>query len=173
MRAVVARVLSARATYYVDTTIYPLAVTAVTALTCRSWQWIATALFGFVLFTLAEYWIHRTALHRWFYHGTHEDHHLRPEEYVFLWYVPFLFIGFFLVMPAPVFAGFTLSYCWFIAAHHVMHHCDLGKHPLIRRYAEWHLLHHKFMRCNFGITHPFWDMVFGTYRTVNSFRGAR
>jgi len=28
----------------------------------------------------------------------------------------------------------------------------------------WHELHHKFIRCNFGITVPFWDVVFGTYR---------
>jgi sterol desaturase/sphingolipid hydroxylase (fatty acid hydroxylase superfamily) len=64
----------------------------------------------------------------------------------------------------PVFVGFTQAFMWFGTVHHLIHHVDLARHPLIRRYSEWHLLHHKFIRCNFGITSPFWDVVFGTYR---------
>jgi cyclopropane-fatty-acyl-phospholipid synthase len=154
------------AIYYLDCMIWAAIALTVASLTCRSWQWCTAAAFGFALFTFAEYWVHRSLLHRFFYHGTHERHHKRPEEFVVIWYVPALFVLFYLVMPLPVFAGFTLGYSWFIATHHALHHWDLASHPLIARYSRWHELHHKFIRCNFGITSPLWDAVFQTYRSA-------
>ena len=153
-----------RAIYYADSALWPLLGLGLSAVYCRSWQWIVAALAGAMLFTFAEYWVHRSLLHVLFYHGTHENHHKHPRDFVVLWYVPLLFAAFFVLMPLPVFAGFTLAYAWFIAAHHAMHHWDLKQHPLIARYSRWHELHHKFIRCNFGITQPFWDVAFGTYR---------
>ena len=66
-------------------------------------------------------------------------------------------------MPLAVFAGFVVGYIWFIVWHHVLHHFDLSKFNLIRQYAIWHLRHHKFDDCNFGITLPVWDYMFGTF----------
>jgi sterol desaturase/sphingolipid hydroxylase (fatty acid hydroxylase superfamily) len=152
--------------YWLDFILYPVIALGLAAMFCRSWDWVGWAAFGAVFFTFAEYWVHRSLLHRWFYHGTHERHHKEPEEFVVfpLWYVPSIFFCFSLVMPPAVFAGFCLGYTWFVVWHHMLHHWDLAKRPLTRRYAAWHDLHHKFIRCNFGITHPLWDVVFGTYR---------
>lgn len=151
-----------RALYYGDCALWPAVVIAVWWFTFSSARWFIGAGFGFVLFTLAEYWIHR-ALHRWFYHGTHEHHHLHPQDYVVLWYVPFLFVGFWLLMPAATFAGFTAGYCWFICSHHAMHQWRT-KTQIASFVSHWHDLHHRSIRFNFGITQPFWDLVFGTYR---------
>lgn len=157
---------SERASYYLDFCLYPAAALTIAAVTCRSVSWIGAAAFGFALFTFVEYWTHRILLHRFFYHGTHEHHHRAPEHFVVFppWYVGGLFVAFFVLMPWAVFAGFCLGYTWFVVWHHALHHWDLAQRPLVRRYATWHDQHHKFIRCNFGITHPLWDLVFGTYR---------
>lgn len=152
--------------YYLDSALYPAAALGVAAVTCRSAAWLVLAAFGILLFTFIEYWVHRTLLHRWFYHGTHEVHHKNPADYVVIWYVPLGFVVLFLLAPAALFAGVTLGFCWFMAMHHVMHHWNLRRHPLLRRLSAWHLLHHKFIRCNFGITHSGWDILFGTYRLL-------
>jgi sterol desaturase/sphingolipid hydroxylase (fatty acid hydroxylase superfamily) len=153
--------------YNLDFVVYPLVVGICTALDCRSWTWSGLAALGFLLFTLVEYWVHRTALHVLFYHATHERHHTHPREYVVfpIYYIPAVFALAFLMLPVPVFAGFTLGYVWFFAWHHVLHHVDLNTMPrVVRRYAIWHLAHHHDETCNFGITVPLWDVVFRTYR---------
>lgn len=91
-------------------------------------------------------------------------------------------------------AGWFVGILWFYAWHHVLHHWDLNaivfvykgdgasnaweretpeptpmfKHPWLRAYAEWHELHHKDLPFNYGITHPLWDLVFGTYCTTEA-----
>lgn len=150
-----------KAVYYADSFAYYALAGLLIAFVTSWWQYA----FGCIFFTFAEYWVHRTLLHRFFYHGTHEDHHLRPSDYVVLWYTPLIFAGFYLVMPISVFAGFMLGYLWFIGWHHILHHVDLSEASRwVRRYAAWHDVHHKAVKFNFGITHPLWDVIFGTYR---------
>jgi dihydroceramide fatty acyl 2-hydroxylase len=153
--------------FYFDFVAFPILAIVLFVMFCRSWQFIGLALCGTLLFTLTEYWMHRIALHRFFYHGTHERHHDHPDEYVTfpIWYTPAIFAGFFMLIPLPIFAGFVVGFCWFIYWHHILHHFDLTKWPRpIRRYAIWHLGHHRLDTCNYGITVPIWDFVFGTYR---------
>jgi sterol desaturase/sphingolipid hydroxylase (fatty acid hydroxylase superfamily) len=152
--------------YWVDFLLYPVAACAALYWSGFSAATFAWAGFGFLLFTFLEYWIHRVVLHKFFYHGVHERHHLYPEEYVVFpfWYVPAIFLAFFVVLPLPVFGGFTLGYFWFIAWHDSLHHWNLENHPLIARYAKWHMVHHRRAGYNFGITTPIWDFIFLTYK---------
>lgn len=153
--------------YAFDFVVFPALAAALIAIDCRSLAWAAWAGFGFTAFGLAEYWVHRTALHGLFFHSQHERHHTHPQEYVTfpLWFTPSLFFIFYLIMPLPVFAGFVVGYVWFLVWHHTLHHVDLTNWPsFVRRYADWHLRHHHDDRVNFGISAPLWDWVFGTYR---------
>jgi len=161
--------MSEKLAYWFDFIWAPLAVLASTALYARSWSFAVLALAGFVLFTFAEYWVHRLILHRWFYHGTHEMHHVAPSQYVTfaIWKVPAFFFLAFVLMPSGLFSGFVLGYCWFILWHHLLHHVELSDRPLLAHYARWHLVHHRASKWNFGITTPIWDRVFGTYRVAN------
>lgn len=146
--------------YYLDYLLYPVAAAAAYYFDPRFGLLVA----GCVAFTLAEYWIHRTALHRWFYHGTHEAHHKNPQDYVVLWYVPLVFVATYLVFPHAFWSGFTFGYVWFILIHHALHHWS-HRSKWLTWYGRWHDLHHRNIRYNFGITHPLWDLAFGTYRS--------
>ncbi|WP_445222268.1 sterol desaturase family protein [Bradyrhizobium sp. Pa8] len=155
--------------YWLDFAAYPLLALALAAIDWRDASWPAWAAAGFVLFTFTEYWVHRLPLHAWLYHARHERHHTHPREYVVfpIYYTPAVFALAFFVMPRAIFAGFVVGYVWFLVWHHLLHHADMNSLPApIRRYALWHLAHHHDERCNFGITVPLWDFVFGTYRRV-------
>ena len=121
---------------------------------------------GFCAWTFAEYWVHRSLLHRFFWHGVHENHHLHPSEYVtsIWWYTPLLFTVLFFIVPTSFFAGAAAGLVWFMLMHHWLHHIDLREHTWLHRYAIWHNRHHKFNDCNYGITTPVWDWAFGTSR---------
>lgn len=155
--------------FYFDFVLFPTIAITVIAIDCRSLAWVGLAMCGVLLFSFLEYWVHRIALHEFFYHGTHERHHTHPAEYVVfpIWYTPAFFAGFFFVLPLPIFAGTVIGYIWFLVWHHILHHFDLSGFNLIRRYAVWHLKHHKMDDCNFGITLPIWDFMFGTHKPAN------
>lgn len=166
-RMIAARLPRGPLPFYFDFVAFPVLAAVLFGLYCRSWSFVGLAVAGVLLFTLMEYWAHRTVLHRFFYHGTHERHHDHPAEYVVfpIWYTPAIFAGFFLIMPLPLFAGVVVGFCWFLYWHHVLHHFDLTAWPRpVQRYAIWHLAHHRLDDCNFGITMPLWDFLFGTYR---------
>lgn len=154
--------------FYFDFVVFPILATIMFITYCRDWGFIEISILGFFLFTFVEYWVHRTVLHRLFYHGVHERHHDHPEEYVVfpIWYTPLIFLVFWAIMPVALFSGFVVGFCWFVYWHHILHHFDLSKLVIIRRYALWHLAHHKLDYCNYGITVPVWDFVFGTYRSA-------
>ncbi|HLL28986.1 MAG TPA: sterol desaturase family protein [Xanthobacteraceae bacterium] len=155
--------------YWFDFCLFPAVFCLTVAVYDRSFGFNLGMLFGFVFGTFAEYWAHRTLLHVFFWHGTHERHHQHPKEYVVfpLWRLPAFFATVFLVSHAigaeGFFAGFTLWYCWFLLLHHMLHHLDLNEHTWLHRYAIWHNRHHKLTHYNYGITTPFWDRMFGTY----------
>lgn len=153
--------------FWLDFVLYPAIVAVIAGLNCRTWQWVGLMAAGALLFTFAEYWVHRLPLHRGVYHSRHERHHTHPKEYVMfpIYFTPLVFLAFYLVLPLAVFAGFLVGYTWFLTWHHVLHHINLNNYPsAVRKYAIWHLEHHHDETCNFGITVPFWDVIFGTYR---------
>lgn len=152
--------------YWLDYFWLPPVITSLIAIQCRSIEWALWFAGGFVAWTFVEYWVHRTALHVFFWHGTHERHHNSPAEYVetIWWYTPPLFVVLFLVFPGSLFAGFCAGYLWFLTMHHWLHHINLREHTWLHRYAIWHNRHHKLSNCNYGITVPVWDWAFGTSR---------
>jgi sterol desaturase/sphingolipid hydroxylase (fatty acid hydroxylase superfamily) len=137
---------------------------------------------GWLFWTLTEYWMHRLVFHfepeegigarlHWIIHGVHHDHPNDPMR---------------LVMPPSVSIPLALLFCWaFVAVmgatagyvfgaaflagylaydmthYHVHHHkprTGLGK--LLR---ELHMRHHfQDHTRGFGVSAPFWDVVFGT-----------
>ena len=145
-------------------------------------QVVGLVVAGYVFWTLTEYWMHRVIFHfepeegigarlHWIIHGVHHDHPNDPLRLVmppsvsiplsvlFCW-------GFVAVMGATagyVFgAAFLAGYLAYDMTHfHVHHHkprTRLGK--LLR---ELHMRHHfQDHTRGFGVSAPFWDVVFGT-----------
>ncbi len=73
--------------------------------------------------------------------------------------------------PAPAFAGTALGYIAYDEIHYLLH--NRNPRTAIGRYLRrYHLLHHHAPElARFGVSSPFWDLVFGTYGKVG--RGAR
>ncbi len=119
-----------------------------------------------MFWTFVEYWTHRTLLHRFFWHGIHERHHQKPNEYVVfpIWHVPLFFAACFLIMPTAFYCGFVAGYFWFQLMRPGCVRVDLNHRPRLHRYAVWHNRHHKLNDCNYGITTPMWDWLFRTSR---------
>jgi dihydroceramide fatty acyl 2-hydroxylase len=140
------------------------------------------ALGGYVLWTLAEYWIHRVIFHfepedglgarlHWMVHGVHHDHPNDPLRLVMppAASVPLALVfyaAFWLVLgPDRAFAfgaGFLAGYLAYDMIHYALHH-----HTPRTRMGKWlrelHMRHHfQDDERGFGISAPYWDRVFGT-----------
>ena len=140
------------------------------------------ALGGYVLWTLAEYWIHRVIFHfepeqgvgarlHWMIHGVHHDH---PNDPLRLVMPPgasvplaLIFYGLFWLVLGPerafaFGAGFLGGYLAYDMIHFALHH-----HTPRTRLGKWlrelHMRHHfQDDERGFGISAPYWDRVFGT-----------
>lgn len=142
---------------------------------------VAYAALGLVIWTLAEY-----ALHRYVYHEIpsflsvgHGLHHDAPRELIGVpwWLTSAILVGVFyalaqLMAPAPtgVVMGFTwLGYIAYCLLHHGSHHWrfEVGYFRAMKRH---HLLHHAFPEKNWGFTTALWDRVFGTYKAPRESR---
>ena len=137
---------------------------------------------GYVVWTLAEYWIHRLIFHfepeqgfgarvHWMVHGVHHDHPNDPLRLVMppSVSVPLAlgFYGLFVVTigssAAPAMAaGFLAGYLIYDNLHYYVHH----HHPRSRLgkvLRELHMRHHfQDDTLGYGISAPYWDRVFGT-----------
>ncbi len=137
---------------------------------------------GFVLWTLAEYWLHRKVFHwdpdhpighrlHFIIHGVHHDH---PNDRMRLVMPPgasiplaALFFGLFwlafgLPTAMPLFAGFLVGYLAYDYMHYYLHHV-VPKSKLGKRLREQHMRHHfQDHRYGFGVSSPLWDLVFRT-----------
>jgi sterol desaturase/sphingolipid hydroxylase (fatty acid hydroxylase superfamily) len=140
---------------------------------------------GYLLWTLSEYWIHRVIFHfepedgigarlHWMVHGVHHDHPNDPLRLVMppSVSVPIaaLFVGaFVLIFGTPlawaVSAGFVAGYLAYDMVHYALHHHRQPRTSLERRLRELHMRHHfEDETRGYGISAPWWDIVFGTYR---------
>lgn len=132
-----------------------------------------TIALGLLFYSYLEY-----AIHRWLFHGSveiiaegHLAHHKNPQGYDALpFFLPALVIlgltgVFFLFMPmgyAFLSAGtMAFGYVAYGLGHFSIHHIRFH-HPLARRWAANHLIHHRQIQSNFGVTTPLWDMWLGT-----------
>ena len=143
-----------------------------------SWlQAPATILVGLIAFTFIEY-----LAHRWIFHGPdsmyqrgHHAHHEFPKGYDSLpFFLPAAILSMIagllsVVLPAGygmLIAGTIGSgYVAYGFSHFAIHHRRF-EHPLVRRWAARHHVHHHHPDRNFGVTSTLWDHVLGTlYRS--------
>jgi sterol desaturase/sphingolipid hydroxylase (fatty acid hydroxylase superfamily) len=143
---------------------------------------IGLAAAGWVFWTLTEYWLHRVVFHfepeqgigarlHWLIHGVHHDHPNDPLRLVMppSVSVPLaaLFLALFWVVlgagAAPPFAaGFLGGYLVYDELHYHLHH-HRPRTWAGRKLRELHMRHHfQDDERGFGISAPWWDVVFGT-----------
>jgi sterol desaturase/sphingolipid hydroxylase (fatty acid hydroxylase superfamily) len=169
--------------YYSDYVAYPVVIGALATMSLvrngvhDMLVWAAAILGGMIFWTLAEYWIHRVALHRYGAFVTaHAMHHAAPRAYIGtpIWIsIPTLFGA--ILMPLWYWFGFNIAsgalagvmtgYTWYGLLHHLIHH--LKKPPALsylRNLQAQHVRHHYSPDSgNFGVTTGIWDRLFGTF----------
>ena len=159
--------------YYADFVLMPLFLLA---LVCANLgiAVVGVAAGGFVAWTLVEY-----AMHRFVFHHApvlrheHDRHHDDPAGYIAVssivsatllgavWFGARWLFG--ELGDAGTF-GFVAGYFAYIAIHHRFHHGNLKPGDMLYPAYHRHALHHRGSELNFGVSVPWWDMVFGTYR---------
>jgi dihydroceramide fatty acyl 2-hydroxylase len=138
---------------------------------------------GYVFWTLCEYWGHRLLFHfepenglgarlHWMIHGVHHDHPDDPRRLVLppSFSIPLatgfwaLFVGVLgTELGSAACAGFFAGYLAYDMIHFALHH-TAPKHPIGRLLRELHMRHHfEDDERGFGVSVPYWDIVFGTY----------
>jgi sterol desaturase/sphingolipid hydroxylase (fatty acid hydroxylase superfamily) len=135
-----------------------------------------------LLWTFAEYWIHRAIFHyepksQWgqrLHFLIHGVHHAYPRDSTRLVMPPVVSIPLAILFYAlfdwlfgsyqpAVFAGFVLGYVLYDSIHYATHH--LPMRGRIGRFLKAHHMRHHYVDDGkaFGISTPLWDWVFGTY----------
>jgi dihydroceramide fatty acyl 2-hydroxylase len=148
-----------------------------------TWRFFGYLAVGYVLWTLTEYWLHRVVFHfepdegfgarmHWMIHGVHHDHPNDPMRLVMppAASVPLaaIVIGVLFLALGPVHApaavaGFFIGYLIYDEMHYALHH-HTPKSRLGKRLRELHMRHHfQDDERGFGISAPYWDVVFRTY----------
>jgi sterol desaturase/sphingolipid hydroxylase (fatty acid hydroxylase superfamily) len=146
---------------------------------------------GYAFWTLCEYWAHRSVFHlepknkfgqrmHWMIHGVHHDH---PDDRNRLVLPPImslplaaLFLALFVgVLGTPiawgVCTGFYAGYLVYDMTHYALHHAR-PKSRIGKRLRELHMRHHfEDDERGFGVSAPWWDIVFGTYAYRKRSRG--
>jgi len=169
-------------TYYADFFVYPAVIAGLAAagLARATWQnrteWLFAALAGFVAWTLIEYVLHRSVLHKKTYFAPmHGQHHASPLAFIGTppWVsVTVLTVVF--LLPVWRWAGFDVAdgltvgvmvgYWWYGVVHHIVHHhANTAAPSYFNELRAWHMRHHYSPKSgNFGVTTSLWDHVFGT-----------
>ncbi len=142
-------------------------------------QAVLVLLLGLFIFSFIEY-----AFHRWLFHGPvplfergHTLHHEQPLGYDSL---PFFFppavvlllaAALALVLPAAtallLSGAIALGYALYGFSHLIIHRRRFT-HPLARKWAAVHHVHHYHPDKNYGVTSPLWDFVLGTWYVSKS-----
>ncbi len=143
---------------------------------------IAWALAGYLVWTLSEYWLHRTVFHfqpenrigkrlHWMLHGVHHDHPNDPLRLVMppsasLPMGALFVLLFHLLLPAgaawALGAGFFAGYMAYDLTHYHLHHA-VPRTRVGRRLRENHMRHHfQDHTTGYGVSATFWDRVFKT-----------
>lgn len=151
------------------------------------WYIPAGFVIGILVWSFTEYTMHRYVFHfkprnEWqarvvfLFHGIH---HLQPQDKTRLVMPPIVsiplaltFYGLFnLVLGTllgraflifPMFAGFGAGYLAYDMIHYATHHYPMRWGPL-KYLKRYHMMHHyKTPDERFGVTSPFWDVIFET-----------
>lgn len=145
---------------------------------------------GYVIWTLTEYWLHRTAFHwipdaswgeqfHFLVHGVHHKWHKDPYRLVMppavsitlavVFYGMFWGLGQLGALAGlasgwhlGAYGGFVLGYCIYDCTHYIIHHWRV-KHPWLKALRAHHMNHHfNEPELRFGVSTTIWDKVFGT-----------
>lgn len=137
---------------------------------------------GVFVWTLAEYVLHRYVFHfkatsefgkkiHFMFHGVHHDYPsdsrrlvMPPSVSIPLALLFFFFfrlvIGEYLML--PFFGGFILGYLFYDISHYAIHHINMHSKFWLA-IKNHHMLHHyQDEYKGYGVSSPFWDVVFGT-----------
>ncbi len=144
---------------------------------------------GLLSFTLAEYLIHRFVFHSIEYSEKitwqfriHGIHHAFPSDKerlamplplaIFLSAFLFFLLRFAIGSTAFFFfPGFLLGYACYLLVHYIIH-TRRPPNNICRILWKHHYMHHfKDHHKAYGVTTPFWDIVFGTMPSKTSKRG--
>ncbi len=141
-------------------------------------------LLGILTWTFMEYVLHRFVFHlpintAWAKkarHYLHDTHHEIPKDPLRIVTPPIMSISIYSILfyffsktvPSDYFSsymiGFTQSYLCFEYLHWAIHNNAINIKPVnyLRRH---HAIHHYVQKTQrFGLTSPFWDIVFNTYK---------
>jgi len=142
----------------------------------------AIAILGLIVWTLAEYLLHRFLFHfpasssagNWLLYLFHGVHHDAPNDKSRLVMPPagavivmsILWVLFSTILPAPwaepFGAFFIVGYLIYDYLHYATHHFRM-RHPLMQALKRHHMQHHFSAKgAKYGVSSPFWDRVFGT-----------
>ncbi len=146
------------------------------------WDTAALACVGYCIWTLFEYWLHRIVFHfepeqgfgarlHWMIHGVHHDHPNDPLRLVMppaasiplaVVVVGSIFVAAGSVHAPAVAGGFLAGYLIYDEIHYALHH-HTPSSRLGKRLRELHMRHHfQDDDKGFGISAPYWDVVFRT-----------
>lgn len=128
---------------------------------------------GLIAWTFIEY-----VVHRWGFHGfmskEHRLHHIHPNDFIGFSPVGTAIIGAMSfwaltyalgpVIGVGLLVGLVIGYFSYIAVHDRMHHGHFARDSFLAKLNAAHEYHHRRFKVNFGVTSPFWDIVFGTYQ---------
>lgn len=145
---------------------------------------------GLVIWTLTEYWLHRTAFHwvpdapwgesfHFLLHGVHHKWHRDPYRLVMppavsltlalVFYGMFwslgqagALVGLATTWHLAAYGGFVLGYCVYDCTHYIIHHWPIrsGRLKALKTHHMDHHFHEPELR--FGVSTTVWDRVFGT-----------
>ena len=142
---------------------------------------LAALILGIVLWTIAEYVIHRWAFHfeprttlgKRLHFLVHGIHHAYPRDSTRLVMPPLIslplagvfylvFMGLLAPYHQAVWIGFVAGYVGYDMIHYAVHHVNVTSR--LGRYLKTHHMHHHFVNPDraFGVSNPFWDRIFAT-----------
>ncbi len=136
---------------------------------------------GFFIFTLVEYIVHRNVFHlapttefrKKIQYNFHGIHHEQPKDkkrlampIVVSTILAFVALGFFyLLMGNYSFAftpGFVMGYATYIGVHYTVHAFAPPKNFFKILWVNHAIHHYKDDTVAYGVSSPFWDVIFGT-----------
>lgn len=143
---------------------------------------IIAAVAGFILWSFAEYNVHRFLYHtesnsRWLFrlqHNAHSIHHQYPIDRTRLAMPPvpglvlssLFFLVFWLINSTYAFVffpGFMVGYLTYISLHYAQHRIKSPKYGPWKLLWKHHQVHHYIdPYVAYGVSTRFWDVVFGT-----------
>jgi sterol desaturase/sphingolipid hydroxylase (fatty acid hydroxylase superfamily) len=166
--------------YYAELFVYPIVVGGLflyevhrSGFALHPRWWFAAGC-GAMLWTLAEYLVHRFVYHKVpVLRELHGMHHSRPCDFIGspIWVSVASFSFFFLLLAflwdveiaGGATGGLIAGYISYLLVHDAVHRWQLAEKSWLRSHRLRHLHHHRYpMPGNLGVTTGVWDLVFGT-----------